>query len=291
MREPLRPKPLSAPRWRNQAIIDAASRLMGQYEAIVGREYITTTGLSFDHFYEHLIFPKFGVNLYEDDDLGEDGDGHKLLGRYDVRGNAAHLDQIISRESNDPRRTYTCWHEVAGHGVLQGAWLRKQLERPGGRESIDVTEISLSPDEERILERQANLFASHLAAPDWLVNYAINTIFRPTRKFYFKEPCVYYLEGYGLKIKNYIFDAGHLSRWIGAKISALFGGLSAEALGYRITALGWIDDRSLPNIGLHRSAKSLRPSFQLADELSACVADLLAAGKRQQASASLMEVA
>lgn len=247
---------LVAPRWTKADIIAAAARLGQQYEAIVGREHILSHGLHFDDFYEKLLFPTFHTDLYEDAELGEDEGGRVLLGRYDVRENVAYLDRAISRESNDPRRAFTCWHEVAGHGALQGAWLRNQLERTGDFEVINVTEYSLSANAERRLEWQANLFASRLAAPDWLVNYAVNKTFRPTGSFVFTGPCIYWLDVQGLRLRKYVVDAGDLCGWIGAKISGYFGGLSAEAIGYRLADLGWVRDRTTPDIHLHRAARN-----------------------------------
>jgi hypothetical protein len=104
---------LLAPNWKNGDIIAAAERLGKQYEDIVGRDYILANGLHVNHFYETLLFPKFKINLYEDWDLGQDAEGNKLLGRYDVQENSAYLDRAISRESEDKRREFTCWHEVA----------------------------------------------------------------------------------------------------------------------------------------------------------------------------------
>jgi hypothetical protein len=247
---------LVAPNWKKSDIIAAAKRLGQKYEEIVGRDYILMNGLHFDDVYKKLIFPKFAVDLYEDDDLGEDAEGKKLLGRYDIPEKAAYLDRSISRESNDPRRIFTCWHEVAGHGALQGKWLLDQFQRTGEFESLDVTEYSLSAATECRLERQANLFASRLAAPDWLVNYAISKMFRPKRPFIFYEPCDYCLNVQGLPLRKFIVDAGDLCGWIGSKISGYFGGLSAEAIGYRIADLGWVRDRTAPGPNLHRAARS-----------------------------------
>jgi hypothetical protein len=248
------PNEVLAPRWTNDAIIAAARRLIGQYESIVGRDYILHHGLHFDDVYEKLIFPKFGIDLYEDEDLGVDAKGRKLLGRYDVKAKAAHLDRVIARDSDNPRRIFTCWHEVAGHGALQGAWLQNQLQQRHHHDFVEVTEVSLSPGAERVLERQANLFAAHVAAPDWLINYGINTTFRPRRRFLFIEPCVYWLDVNGLKVNKYVVDTDDLCGWIGSKISGFFGGLSAESIGYRIRELGWVDDRSAVELQLHRVA-------------------------------------
>ena len=46
-----RPNEVLAPPWTNDAIVAAPRRLIGQYE----------------HVYEKLIFPKFGIDLYEDE--------------------------------------------------------------------------------------------------------------------------------------------------------------------------------------------------------------------------------
>lgn len=248
---------LQAPRWSRREIIDAAGRLMARYEAIVGRDYIQSHGLHFNDVYERLLYPEFQIDLYEEADLGTDDHGEKILGRYDVDANVAHLDRVIAPESGDPRRAFTCWHEVAGHGALQGDWLREQLAA-GGRGFVNVTDVSLSPDEERVLERQANLFAAHLAAPDWLINYAVHTILRPTRRFVFFGPCLYWLDVHGVPIRKHVADVADLCGWIGSKIAGYFGGLSAQALGYRIREMGWVRDRSIPRLQLHRTATRRR---------------------------------
>jgi hypothetical protein len=245
-------KVLSAPRWTKKTIVDAAARLISKYEDIVGREYIEHNGLQFEDVYKKLLKPRFGVEIDEDIDLGNDTQGRKILGRYDVRANTATLDSVLSIGKDDPRRIFTCWHEVAGHGALQGVWLRKQLESDHLYECIDITDFSLTPGAEQILERQANLFASNVAAPDWLVNYAIKKIMRPSRSFIFTGPCVYWLDVHGLRICKRVVDLYDLGGWIGSKISGYFGGLSAEALGYRIIRMGWVQDLTNPSLHLHR---------------------------------------
>jgi hypothetical protein len=82
--------------------------------------------LSFDAAYNEFIYPKYDITLTEDQDLGIDDAGNKILGSFDPLDNAAFIDVSLS---DDPRRTFTCWHEVGGHGLLQGEWLRKELTR------------------------------------------------------------------------------------------------------------------------------------------------------------------
>lgn len=246
---------LDAPTWSNDAVVAAAGRLAAKYESVVGRDYILTNGLHFDDVYAKVLYPQFGTELYEDLDLEKAPDGRKVLGRYDVATNTVYLDRLISRESGDPRRVFTCWHEVAGHGALQGEWLRKRLQRTGFGGVIDATDVSLSAAAEQRLERQANLFAAHLAAPDWLVHYAVRKIFRPNRVFPFTGPCDYWLDVQGWRSHKFVTDATDLQTWIGAKISGYFGGLSDEAIGYRIAELGWVKDSTSGNLRLYRTAR------------------------------------
>jgi hypothetical protein len=123
-----------------------------------------------------------------------------------------------------------------------------------------VTEHSLSAETERALERQANLFASHLAAPAWLVNYAMHKTFRPAGPFVFREPCIYYLDVQDVRVRKYIVDAGDLCGWIGSKTSGYLGGLSAEEIGYRIASLGWARDLCEPDLPLYRTARGVSVS-------------------------------
>lgn len=250
---------ITAPRLTKSSIVGAAARLSKQYEDIVGREYIARNGLHFLDFYEKVLYPRFKIDFYVDCDLGADADGNRLLGRYDVEANAAYLDISMSCELGDPRRIFTCWHEVAGHGALQGAWLQKQLQRTEQFKSIDVTARSISPYAERQLEWQANVFAAHVAAPDWLVRYAVRTIIAPGRKLPFYGPCWYCLSAEGLQDRRYLVDFGELCAWVGRKVSRLFGGLSAEAIGYRVADLGLVENLTTPDLRSDRASRCASP--------------------------------
>jgi hypothetical protein len=235
-----RAQQIQAPPWRNSAIIAAAARLGKRFEDIVGREHIAKNGLRFDELYEKLLYPKFSVELYEGIDLGVASDGRKILGSFNILENTACVDLILEPSKKDPRRVFTLYHEVAGHGVLQGKWLRKQLCNA----AILSTDMSISSQAELRIERQANLFASYLAAPEWLIHYAIMKVFEPTRPFLFLGPCQYCLASNGWSDKKEVTDVYDLCRWIGSKVSQYFGGLSGEAIGYRIAETKWIDDRT-----------------------------------------------
>jgi hypothetical protein len=255
-----RPSNASWPRARRWTgieakIVESAARHSRRFQDEVGRDYILANGLHFYDVWGSIFHREYGVSVEENADLGADASGQKILGRYDIPGNVAYIDSTISEDSGDPRRVFTLWHEVAGHAVLQGRWLRSQLEDRRRGATVEVTEFSISAATEQRLERYANLFASQMAAPDWLVNDAIIRVFQPVRPFLFVQSGEYWLDVRGLRIPKYVVDAGDLARLIGAKISEFFGGLSAEAIGYRVIDLGWIDDRSSGSVRLHRVAR------------------------------------
>ena len=252
---------IEAPAWTDTAVINAAVRLTEMYMDKVSLDHVLKNGWHFDDVYEKVLYPKFKIEMYDEHDLGSSPDGSELLGEYNVGENTAYFDNKISVESRDPRREFTRWHEVAGHGALQGEWLRKRLASTGIGGIIKTTEASLSPSAERRLERQANLFACRCAAPDWLVDWAVRKIFRPNRPFLYEKPGDYWLHPHGLGTKLYISSAWELQSWIGRKISAYFGGLSGEALGYRVSDLGWVNDRSGYRLSLKRAVPQRKPSF------------------------------
>jgi hypothetical protein len=210
--------------------------------------------INFDAIYEQIIYPDYGIELRDDLNLGFDADGSKILGQFDPASNTAFIDASLTY--NDPRRTFVCWHEVGGHGILQGVWLRRQLARM--RYSIVTTEESLSPQTIDVLERQANLFAAHAGAPTWYLNFVLCKEFALTRPIRYIGQGEYCLD-VRKHMKRYTVESlNELCRIIAYHIRYRFGGLSVEALSYRIQQLPWITDISRKPILLHRTAKPAR---------------------------------
>lgn len=225
---------IRAPKFRPAQIIQSAKRLSRQYAEKVGLRLVLAGGLTFESVHKHFILPYYGIQLIEDIDLGVTGDGKKILGQYDVENNIAYLDSCMNRDKGDPRRVFTCWHEVGGHGILQGDWLRSELRRIDRNPMIVTTETSITPQTTAVLERQANLFAAHAAAPHWLITHAVQRTFQLSRPFRFIGPGVYCFDvGSGTRYRD-IGSFGELCRVIAHYIHGYFGGLSKEALGYRI---------------------------------------------------------
>jgi hypothetical protein len=226
---------------RAEVFVDEFTRILG------GKRELVRNGLQFDRVYEEVIYPNYGIGLDEKTDLGFDEAGRKIIGYFEPGENKAYIDISLRK---DPRREFTRWHEVAGHGILQGAWLRKLMSRGV------TTEDDLSPDTINVLERQANLFGANAAAPLWLVDAMIVRVFRPTKPFFYPGPCGYWLDANGWPRQYHIFSFDELCQTIAWKLQPYFGYLSKEALGYRVRETGWVFDITKASLKLFRKAKS-----------------------------------
>lgn len=240
---------LQAPTLTREAIILAAEALIRQYVDIVGRERIHAIGLSFDDVFAQVIYPNHEIELIEDFDLECDSSGLKPLGRFDVLNNRA----LIGIAAGDPRRAFTCWHEVGGHGVLQGAWLRQQFGQ-GHVESIVTTDVSISAKTENLLERQANLFAANASAPRWFVREVIARTYKLNLPHIFRYigPSHYDFDVRGTCQKRRINSFDDFCLSIARDIKHLFWGLSAQSLSYRVKESGLILNSAAPKLLLNR---------------------------------------
>jgi hypothetical protein len=233
-----------------------AEELIENYMRVVDVNPAIIT-INFDHVYENYIYPEYGIALEEGCDLGHDAEGNKVLGRFDVVTNTAYVDISLGPESRDPRRAFTCWHEIGGHGILQGKWLRRQLTKPHHSLQVVTTEESLDDDTQYELERQANLFAAHAAAPTWFLKSVLQETYRATRPIRYVGPGRYCLNVNNDSQYRDANDYNHLCRTVAYFISWRFGGLSLEALGYRIAQVGFISDVSRSGMQLNRVANPL----------------------------------
>jgi hypothetical protein len=249
-----------APMFTRKHIVDLADALTIEYAHCVGLER-ARHGISFEALYRNVIYPRYEIEIVEDCDLGFD-QGQKILGSFDPVRNIAFIDKVLSPRGSDPRRAFTCCHEVGGHGVLQGNWLRSELKQLDERSQIVTTQASMSPETETVLERQANLFASHMAAPTWLVVYAIQRAFKfdLRTRFIFQGRGHYsFCTRWGTR-KMFVEDFEDACKKIAFYIKRWFHGLSVEALGYRVQECPLVIDQTARSFHLHRVA---RPERQL----------------------------
>lgn len=268
MNELIKPAPFS-----RQEIIKRATDLFRSYVDCVGFER-AMLGINFDVIYKRIIYPEYGIDLIEDQDLSVDEDGEKVLGYFQPEFNRVFIDPSLK---DDPRRVFTCWHEVGGHAILQGDWLRQEMNRIGMIHGIETTDAMMSHDVEDILEKQANLFAAHAAAPTPIVDYRIEQTFGLTQAYRYTGPNNYcfaipsgtrYREAENFEqLCNHI--AYYIQRW--------FGGLSVEALSYRVAESKWVVDTTqhnntnpLSKFGLKRSSRKAKQQKTKNSSISLC---------------------
>lgn len=214
------PMPLS-----ENGVRERANRLWGVIVRELGADYLMMNGVSFDEVYEAVIYPRFEIDLDMDADLGVDDDGIQILGQFLPRDNAARISRRLVQE-HDPRKAFTCWHEVVGHGVLQGDYLRKTMRK---HVNLFTTETSIGPIV-NTFEHQANVFAANVAAPLTYIYYRGARTFGCNRAIRFVGPG-YYCIG---NRKVYAVSPRNLA-WHTAKMLRIyFGGLSTEALAYQV---------------------------------------------------------
>ena len=163
--------------------------------------------------------------------LGKQQDGRSLLGLYDIQTRVAHIDFALRADAGDPRRVFTLYHEVAGHGVLQGEWLRSQLGGPCVLEESDAT---IDFRNRQVLEWQANAMAGFTAAPKWLLERQIVKRLELRRPIEFVEPKRYYIGSRTTARPFFVESYLDLCRAVATMVQPWFGGLSVEALSYRV---------------------------------------------------------
>lgn len=246
----LRPPSISAAQ-----IIRKAEEITEKYARSIPPE-IALLGLNFDVIYERIIYPEYEISLIEDEDLGFDSVGEKILGRFDPVTNTAFVDPLLRVSNRDPRRVFTCWHEVGGHGILQGDWLRRELARLRRLSALETTTNSLDMHTSNLIERQANIFAAHAAAPTWMVNYQIRRCFgfENHSRLRYAGPGQYFFCHPANTINRTVNCFDDFCREIAKCILPFFGGLSIEALGYRVAESRLVLNQSSEGLYLHRTA-------------------------------------
>lgn len=213
-------------------IQEKARMFWSEFVREVGPEHVLNCGINFDEVYDALIYPLYGINIVKDEDLGVDDSGEPILGRFLPRENTAFVDNKLF-ETHDPRRVFTEWHEVVGHGILHGPFLRKSANN---NPTLVTTPkgISLLENAFNTFEWQANVFAANVAVPKSYVYCIFAKLFGMRRKIKYCGPRRYSL------IYNDMFWPVRASSplnlaWIIAKrIRHYFWGLSTESIAYQV---------------------------------------------------------
>lgn len=198
-----------------------------------------------DDLYERFIYPTYEVDLIEDRDLGTDPSANRILGQYDVEANAIYLAPELQ---GDPRRTFTFLHEL-GHALIHGPRLREQANQ----------DLLLVTDVAGRMEAEANLFAAHAAAPDDLIATILEQVYQPTGPFPYFGPEPYDLTAHGVRKTVRVDSLHQLCVEIARNMHAYFGGLSREALAYRLEESPFVKDFSKTPNTLQRSERRRGP--------------------------------
>lgn len=239
---------IGAPRVSTRQIIQMAENLIKDY-VWATQPSLDLLTINFDHVYENYVYPKYEIVLNEQYDLGYDEMGKKILGEFDYENNTVYIDKALNARNS--RRAFTCWHEVGGHAILQGDWLRGEWARIRGLRHLTTTDDAIDGRTESLLEQQANRFAAHAAAPSWFLRYVVRRVFDITRPVRYIGPTRYCLSVNRRTLYRQVYNVDELCRFMAEHIQWRFGGLSLESLGYRIAEDGYV-------IYLTRSAPRLR---------------------------------
>ena len=205
-----------------------AEALFWDYVKEVGEDYILKNGLNFDDAYDSVIYPRYEIAMDRNIDLGVDDDGIEIFGQFLPHHNVA----LISRNlivRNDPRLLFTTIHEVVGHGILHGNYLRKT-----GKDYPHLYSTRESIFMENAFEHQANTMAINFVAPEGFVLALYWKVFGTRRNINYTGPGRYSL---CFNNKNWSVWANspyHLAWLIAKKLKHYFWGLSTESLMYRV---------------------------------------------------------
>ncbi len=225
------PEPMSDPQ-----IVDRAQDLFQEYVRVVGEKHIATCGMDFENIYDVLIYPKYEIAM-EKEDLGQDDDGTEILGEFLPKDNVALLSKNLF-ETGDPRKVFTQIHEVIGHGVLHGPFLRKNANKYSRlcttAGTIDDGVDVFSSNVFNTFESQANTFAVSFFIPIQYLTSLYCRLARTKRQFRYTGPGRYGFYFHGRDFSRYAASP-YQAAWIIAKqMEHYFWGLSTECLAYRV---------------------------------------------------------
>jgi hypothetical protein len=223
------------PAMSEQQIRQRAESIFWEYVGEVGENYLFSRGIDFDEVYEAVIYPRYEIEFVKTEDLGVDDDGIEILGEFLPKDNTA----LISRrlfDNADPRKVFTECHEVGGHGILHGQFLRENATK---YPKLYTTEKAIIETEDvwrkfNTFERQANTFAASFIAPAGYVLALYWKLFGAKRRVNYTGP-----GRYSLCFNDYTYYVNVASpyqlAWIIAKrMKHYFWGLSTESLSYKV---------------------------------------------------------
>ena len=106
------------------------------------------------------------------------------------------------------------------------------------------------------LSAKRTCLPAHAAAPTWFVRQMIEHTYRSMRPIRYIGPGRYCLSVNNCTLYREVEDFDHLCWIVAYYIGSRFGGLSNEALGYRIAQVGFVVDATAPGLRLNRVART-----------------------------------
>ncbi len=222
-----------------ESIRGEAHELWVEFVNLVGPDHVLRYGVNFDEMYEALIYPRYEIELDRNQSLGEDDSGVPVLGEFLPVHNAALIDRRLF-ETNDRRLIFTTIHEVIGHGILHGPFLRKHAKKfPRLLSTVDSTgqtKHGFDLRQMNTFEWQANAFAANVVAPRTYIWCLWIKLFGTDRLLTYRGPGEYFLSYMGKPRSFYVNTPYHLAWVIAKKMRYYFWGLSTQCIAYQVAA-------------------------------------------------------
>jgi len=223
-----------------ESIRHEAHQLWVDYVQEVGPEHVLDYGVNFDELYDALIYPRYEIELDRSQSLGEDDEGNPILGEYLPRDNAALVDRKLFA-NKDPRRVFTLCHEVIGHGVLHGPFLRENAKRfpklLSTDHSVGFTNTGFDWHQMNNFEWQANAFAANVIVPRTYIYCLWRKLFGMNRKLPYRGPRRYYLTCRDTTLAVRANSPFQLASVIAKRMQHYFWGLSVQCIAYQVAAV------------------------------------------------------
>lgn len=208
-----------------------------EYVREVGAEHVLRHGVSFDELYDAVIYPKYEVILDRNEYLDVDDEGVPILGEFLAKENVALVDRKLF-ENSDPRTVFTECHEVIGHGILHGPFLRKNARKYpklySTEKGMGLTKGGFDWRTLNTFEWQANAFGVNVLAPRNFVYCICIKLFDLKHKINYRGPGCYHICLNNTKFTFYIYSVKELAWKIARLMKHYFGGLSSESLSYQV---------------------------------------------------------
>jgi hypothetical protein len=215
-------------RWKAQSIFL-------EYVREVGESYLFSHGIDFDEVYDAVIYPRYEIELVKTEDLGVDDDGTEILGEFLPRDNTALISKRLF-DNIDPRRVFTECHEVTGHGILHGQFLRRNASK---YPKLYTTEKVINKTGDiwkkfNTFEWQANTFAASFIAPAGYVLALYWKLFGAKKRVNYIGPGRYSFCYNGNTFYVNAASPYQLAWIIAKRMKHYFWGLSTESLSYKV---------------------------------------------------------